>query len=178
MASNLRAIVRMVVWTAPLVVCVAAVSSVLGDTQPALSQDRFNAKALETVSAYAASLSQYAYLIIGATLLLIFGGKHRPPADVRLRGIYLLFIPVWALLIFSIYFGARVQQAHLAYLLFNTDNFTDASRAMNGDSSWQMKCLIWGIVLLGTWTTAYLFYWIFGPQPAQTAELTDEAGNE
>src|SRR5258708_26347249 len=64
-------------------------------SSPLLAQephsDKLNAKSLEAVSSYAQSLAQWAFIIIGGSLVLVLGNSHRWPKSRYLRITYFLF---------------------------------------------------------------------------------------
>ncbi len=92
--------------------------------------DKLNVKSLEAVSSYGQSLAQWAFVIVGGSLVLILGNSHRWPKSRILRATYILFPGAWFCLAKSIYLGSRVQQAYLAYLLVPPATIESAVRTV------------------------------------------------
>src|SRR5215469_8281282 len=76
-----------------------------------------DSKFFEGALALAQSLSQWALLILGGSLVVIVSTSYYRPKDLKVRAAYFLFIPTWIFLASSIYQGAAVQQSYVAYLV-------------------------------------------------------------
>jgi hypothetical protein len=124
----------------------------------AQGQDKLNAKALEAAASYAQSLAQWGFIIIGGSLVLVLGNSHRWPKARKLRVAYLLFLLAWASLAVSIYFGTRVQQAHLAYLLVPSTTIEGTTLTANHDLAYEIFWMLTGLFFLGLWLSIYLVW--------------------
>jgi|GEM_PF-2316811 len=124
--------------------------------------EKADTKAFEAAVSLAQSLTQWAYLIIGGSVLILVGREYHRPSKLGLRTFYLLFIPGWACLALSIYHGVRVQRAYLGYLLRPQPNLAEFKEAMNSDAYAQMSRMHWGLGFLALWLLIYLSWWVFG----------------
>jgi hypothetical protein len=123
--------------------------------------DRLNAKALEAAVTYAQSLAQWQFAIIGASLLLIVGNSHLALPSRRARLLYFLFVPAWGFSGLSIYFGTRVQQVYLAYLLVPKTTLEGATLFINDESAKEILYMFVGLSFLVVWVIIYVSWWVF-----------------
>jgi len=122
--------------------------------------DRQNTKSLEAAVAFAQSLAQWEFIMIGGSLPLLVGTSHYRPEKLWVRLFYLLFLPAWLCLGVSIYGGIRAQEAYLAYLLLPTTTIDGATRALNEHIGKQISWLWVGLGCFGVWLLVYLFWWV------------------
>jgi hypothetical protein len=122
------------------------------------SLDKFNAKSLEAAASYAQSLAQWAFIIIGGSLVLVLGNSHRWPRSRRLRATYLLFLLAWTSLALCIYFGTRVQQANLAYLLVPSTTIEGITKTLANDLRNEIWWMFTGLFFLSLWLLIYLVW--------------------
>jgi len=108
----------------------------------------------------------WALSIIGGTIATILGTSYMSPQMKSFRMIYLLFIPGWALLSISIYYGDLVSRRYIAAGFVANEQLRDILRAMNTDYEMQQWTLFAAIVVLTIWLISYLVWWIFFRPPA------------
>lgn len=136
------------------------------------------AKFFEAAVALAQNLTQWALLIIGGSLVVIVGTSYYRPPSMRSRLIYLLFVPAWILLAFSIYNGTLVQRRYLAYTFANPANSNYQQtvqgilEGINNSANWQFATLEWALVCLGSWLFFYLLWWIFLGEEHESTSTT------
>jgi hypothetical protein len=122
-----------------------------------------NAKFFEAVQALAQGLSQWDLLIIGGSLVMIVSTGYYRPNTRRERLFYLLFLPSWVLLAFSIYRGIRIQGSYVAYLVAaqhqNSQLIQNIAQKMNDDANSQIADLEAALLCLGLWLVIYIFWW-------------------
>lgn len=122
-----------------------------------------DAKFFEAVQALAQGLSQWDLLIIGGSLVMIVSTGYYRPNTRRMRLFYLLFLPSWVLLAFSIYRGIRIQGSYVAYLVAaqnqNAQLIDTIARKMNDDANSQIADLEVALLCLGLWLVIYIFWW-------------------
>lgn len=123
--------------------------------------DRMTGKSLEAASAFAQSLSQWEFAIIGGSLLTLIGTSHHRPKTRGMRAFYLLFLPAWGFLGKSIYMGTRAQEAFLAYSLLPTMTISESTKTLNSDINWQIRFMWIGLFCLAIWLLIYVFWWVF-----------------
>jgi hypothetical protein len=127
-------------------------------------------KGLDSAVSFAQSLSQWAYITVGASVaLLLRDFAHRPKSHF-VRGSFLLFLPGWALLVRTIYQGMRVHEAYIAYLFNPHRNLDDAILNVNSDAASQVSSLRWGLAFFFVWLVIYLFWWIIRQDEPKTNE--------
>ena len=120
-------------------------------------------KFFEAVQALAQGLSQWDLLIIGGSLVMIVSTGYYRPSTRRMRLFYLLFLPSWVLLAFSIYRGIRIQGSYVAYLVAaqhqNAQLIQNIAQKMNDDANSQIADLELALLCLGLWLVIYIFWW-------------------
>jgi hypothetical protein len=132
--------------------------------------DKLNARSLEAAVSFAQSLAQWEFVIIGGSLLLVLGSSHLRPQSKVVRACYLLFLPAWASLGSSIYFGTRAQQVYLAYLLVTSTTIEGASAKLGDDIQAQRVSMLIGLALLFLWLLIYIWWWIFSDDKTATGK--------
>jgi hypothetical protein len=119
-------------------------------------------KALEAAIGFAQALMQWAFVILGGTLVMLVGTSYHRPEYRSVRLCYLLLLPAWVLLAMSIRNGLLVQQGYLAYL-FNHNS--GIATSMADDASKQIDLMRWGLIVLASWIFVYLQWWIWAKIP-------------
>jgi len=74
-------------------------------------------KGFESTVSFAQSLSQWAYITIGASVALLLKDFNRRPKSTAVRWSFFAFLPGWGFLGRAIYMGVRVHGAYIAYLI-------------------------------------------------------------
>jgi hypothetical protein len=141
--------------------------------QDLLQQPLQTEKALEAAVSFSQSLSQWAYIVLGGSVALLFKDlKSRPSQPVRHS--FWLFVPGWALLGFSIYQGMKVQSAHIAYLMNPNPQRDLTVLSFNRHAIWQIRGMEWGLGIFALWLLFFLAYWIKHPDKSPTGETFDD----
>jgi hypothetical protein len=119
-------------------------------------------RALEGAVALAQTLSGWALLILGGSILALVGTSYRHPNG-RCRWMYALFLPGWILLTLSMYYGVAVQRAYLGYLFSppSPTKLNDIRDALNDDAMCQIRAIEAAIMCFGIWLVGYLAWWLF-----------------
>jgi len=123
--------------------------------------ERLNGKSLEAAVSFAQSLAQWEFVLIGGSLVILVGTSHRHPTSRSKRTAYLLFLPGWLCLGWSIYLGTQAQGAYLAYLLLPVTTLEGATQRLNEDVGNQIRWMFYGLAFFFSWLVLYLFWWIF-----------------
>jgi len=119
----------------------------------------------QAAQALGQSLSQWALLTIGGSLIVVVSTSYYRPKTRRMRLAYLLFLPAWVLLALSIFNGAIIQRSYVAFLVASRGTITPenankiAQRITRATES-QIWYLQWALVCLGVWLFIYLLWWI------------------
>src|SRR5689334_11664 len=107
----------------------------------------------------AATLTGWSLAILGTTIAGIVAGNFLRPTP-ALRYIYLLFIPGWALLGLSIWYGDKVARRLAAAAFTNKpQTVTDIGNAMNSDYIQQRWFFQLALAVYGVWLFSLLIWW-------------------
>jgi hypothetical protein len=129
-------------------------------------------KALEAAVSFSQSLSQWAYIVLGGSVALLFKDlKSRPSQPVRRS--FWMFIPGWAFLGCSIYQGMKVQSAHVAYLMNPNPQRDLTILSFNRHASRQISGMEWGLGIFAVWLVFFLTYWIKHADKSPSVEEPD-----
>jgi hypothetical protein len=129
--------------------------------------DRLNGKSFESAVSFSQSLAQWEFVIIGASMLILVGTSFRQPRCLLIRLFYLLFVPAWGCLAYSIYCGTRAQEAYLAYLLLPVTTIGGATTTLNKDIQTQILWMWIGLICFAIWLFVYVIWWTFSKQAAE-----------
>lgn len=131
--------------------------------QDALQQSP-NDKALEAAISFSQSLSQWAYIVFGGSVALLFKDIKSQP----IRHSFWVFIPGWLCLGYSIYRGMEVQEVYIGYLM-NPNRQRDCTiLSFNNHVYKQMQFMEIGLFLFAVWLAVFLGNWILtkdSPKP-------------
>lgn len=117
-------------------------------------------QALKEVLDSSTLLSGWAVGIGGATVAVIIGTSHNRPDRLLFRLPYLLFLPGWGCIGYSIYAGNRIVGAHLA-TRFSPSLISAISDQINTLYGSQRTYLLWSLAFFGIWLICYTLTWIF-----------------
>jgi hypothetical protein len=117
-------------------------------------------KGLDSAVSFAQSLSQWAYITIGASVALLFKDLSRRPKNWLVRCSFLVFLPGWFFLGRAIFKGVRVHGAYIAYLISKQHDVQAAILNINADAASQLSALRSGLFVFGAWLVFYLLWWI------------------
>ena len=130
-----------------------------------------NLKVFQQAVALSQSLSQWAQLIIGGTVVFLLGTAYQRPGFLKIRLTYLLMLPGWGFLGASIYNSIQVQRALYAYLLLSHPDIGPFREAINRDGYRQLWQMEWGVSFFVLWLVIYLGWWVFGKTPKIDIEV-------
>jgi len=147
---------------AAILACVAVLAA--AESQPAAYQE---SKAFEGVVAFSQSLSGWALLIAGGSIVTLVGTSYHRPQQLRARLIYLAFLPGWFFLGRCMYFGVTVQRAYLGYLFSNPlgDRLKEFKGAVNDDALRQILGIQYAAYCFGVWLFLYFLWWLCNRDP-------------
>ena len=132
--------------------------------QPSVTAQGFDAKAFDAAVTLAQSLTQWGFLIIAGSVVIIVGTSYYRPNSQLVRGTYLLFLAAWMLMGISIFRGIQVQMANVARLFESSPSLYEVRRTMTHDASSQilyMKASLW---VFGAWLVCFSVWWVFHKQ--------------
>lgn len=117
-------------------------------------------KALELAVSFSQSLSQWAYIVIGGSVAILFRDLKYRPKDNVVRHSFWLFAPGWAALVFSIYQGIRVQERYIARWMNPNPQVDDIIVKFNLHTVRQICGMKIGIFFFAVWLGFFLVRWI------------------
>jgi hypothetical protein len=148
----------------------SGICALLASSSAAQVTEKLDPKSLEAAVALSQTLTQWAFLIMGGSVVIVVGTSYYRPAGRFARGSYLLFVPGWIFLASSIYRGIMVQRANLGFLFLPSPDVAGFRKAINRDAYGQIASMEWGLAIFGLWLVIYLCWWVFrsGAQTAPT----------
>jgi hypothetical protein len=117
-------------------------------------------KALELAASFSQSLSQWAYIVIGASAAVLLRDLTTNPSDRITRHIFWFLIPGWVLLGASIYHGIRVQERYVARWMNPNPQISDLIFKFNHHTLLQIRFMEYGLACLALWLMLFLCRWI------------------
>ena len=109
----------------------------------------------------AMQLSSWGLAVFGGTVAAIVSTSHRRPDRLTLRLPYLLFLPGWVALGYSLYLGNFLSGKYLASLMVKSDQVATIGAQVNDIYADQRFYFLWSLVFFGLWLTFFLLIWIF-----------------
>jgi hypothetical protein len=113
-------------------------------------------------------LSAWALAVLGGTVAAIVSTSHRRPDSLCLRMSYLLFLPGWIAVGYSLYLGNVLSGKYLASLMVKRDQIATIASQVNDAYAGQRLYLLWSLAFFGLWLTVFLLYWVFGEPFGET----------
>jgi hypothetical protein len=132
--------------------------------------DPLSDKGLDSAVSFAQSLSQWAYITIGASVALLLKDLAQRPKSRFVRWSFLTFVPGWIFLGRAISKGVRVHGAYIAYLMNPNHEVSTAIQYINVDAAAQLSNLKCGLVIFFLWLVIYLLWWITHPDRPRSNE--------
>ncbi len=118
--------------------------------------------------------TSWALLIIGGSILAIVSTSYIRPVNEKIRLIYLLFLPGWASLIYSIYNGDLIIRNYISLTLLNrnadgfVNNLAGISYDINLFLESQLDSFRFGLGFFSLWLLLFLMWWVFGKWSVST----------
>jgi hypothetical protein len=129
----------------------------------------FDARAFDAAVALAQSLTQWGFLIIAGSVVMLVGTSYYRPAHSYVRKSYLLFLLSWILMGISIFKGIQVQMANVARLFRSNPDLFEIRRVMTHDANCQICCMELSLGVFGIWLLSFSIWWIFHKEPPAQA---------
>lgn len=128
----------------------------------------FDLKAFDAAVTLAQSLTQWGFLIIASSVVIIVGTSYYRPEHRWVRVSYLLFLAAWIAMGLSIFKGIQVQMANVARLFQSSPNLADFRQTMTHDASLQIASMQASLGIFGVWLLCFSLWWVFHKhEPAQ-----------
>jgi hypothetical protein len=120
-------------------------------------------KIFEVAVAFSQSLSSWALLIAGGSIVVLVGTSYYRPEHFWVRSMYLAFLPGWFFLAACMYSGTKVQSAYIGFLNSRPEGaeLRTFLGAVNDDAFRQVDALRHAMYCFGVWLVFYLIWWLF-----------------
>lgn len=128
---------------------------------------------LKEVVDSSSQLTTWALSIGGASVAVVVSTSYHRPAFLWQRISYLLFLPGWFLLGFSVFAGDQLIRKRLAALMVSPEKVNKISSDINNLFSEQRFYLLTSLVIFVLWLVIYLFIWIFGNSESRISNEQD-----
>jgi hypothetical protein len=127
-------------------------------------------KAFEGIVAFSQSLSGWALLIAGGSIVILVGTSYYRPQRWWARLMYLAFIPGWYYLARCMYSGVNVQRAFLGYLFSRQvgDKLSPFKSTVNDDALLQILAMQHAMYCFAAWLLLYLAWWLLNCDAQKT----------
>ncbi len=141
-------------------------------SQPVITAQTFDLKAFDAAVTLAQSLTQWGFLIIAGSVVIVVGTSYYRPNESLVRRSYLLFLLAWLLMGMSIFRGIQVQMANVARLFESSPNLTEVRRTMTHDANAQIQYMELSLWIFGVWLLCFSVWWVFHtPQSNATGNV-------
>jgi hypothetical protein len=126
---------------------------------------------LKQVLENSTQLSTWGLAVFGGTVVAILGTSYRRPHSLYWRLPFLLFIPGWFCLGWSMHLGNAIAGRYLAATAPGNESRLDTIAGLiNLDYSNQQTWLLWSLATFAVWLALYLLHWIFVEIPTKEAK--------
>lgn len=116
--------------------------------------------ALKVVAEGSSQLTVWALaLMAGSIAVIVSTGYLRPVRKWRLM--YLLFVPAWMFVGWSVYCGNLLSRRYMAAVMGNKEMLPKMHEAINADFICQLDKLYYGLSFFGLWLLLFLWWWVF-----------------
>jgi len=116
---------------------------------------------LKSVLDSSSQLVQWALAIGAGSVVIIISTSYVRPAKLIHRISYLLFLPGWATLAYSIYCGDRLAREYLASTMVPSESLMSIASEINDLYMNQWLHLQISLYIFGSWLILYLLQWVF-----------------
>lgn len=128
--------------------------------------DRYLREGLKAIADESRTLVGWGLALIGASVIAIASTSYFRPLNLKVRLIYLLFIPGWFFIGLSARNGESVSR-RFAAAGFAQDRGTllQIGNFINEEFGNQLTYLQWGVGFFSLWLFMFILWWIFGNVP-------------
>ena len=116
---------------------------------------------LDYVLASSAQLSAWALAVAGGSVAAVVSTSYRRPQHLKWRYPFLLFIPGWSCIAYSLYAGNSLVGGFLASKMVTPEKLRNISSKINDLYEDQRNFLLYSLALFGLWLAIYLVVWTF-----------------
>lgn len=116
---------------------------------------------LKHVMESSSQLSTWALAIFAGSVAVVVSTSYRRPESLRWRLLYLLFIPGWASIGYSLHLANTLVGKYLASIMGSPDRIDLIAYRVNEIYADQLDYLLFSLAFFGLWLLTYLLSWIF-----------------
>lgn len=128
--------------------------------------DLFLREGLKAIAEESRALVGWGIALIGASVIAIASSSYFRPLDLRIRLVYLLFVPGWFSIVLSARNGESVSRRFAAASFAqNRQMLLDIGNSINVEFGSQLTYLQWGLGFFFVWLFVFILWWIFGNVP-------------
>jgi hypothetical protein len=114
---------------------------------------------LDYVLASSGQLTAWALAVSGGTVAAIVSTSYRRPRHLKWRLPFLLFVPGWLCIAYSLYVGNILSGKFLASKMVQPDKLREISSKINDLYDDQRNFLLYSLGFFGLWLMIYLVTW-------------------
>jgi len=116
---------------------------------------------LKSMAENSRSLMGWALTIIGGSILAIVSTSYLRPLSRKIRLVYLLFIPGWVLVGWSLYYGDSISRRNnAATFMSSRQKLSEIGGLMNREFDYQLTLFKYGLLVFSIWLLIYLIWWV------------------
>jgi len=116
---------------------------------------------LDYVLASSGQLTTWALAVAAGTVATVVSTSYRRPRNLKWRSPFLLFIPGWSCIAYSLYMGNELVGGFLASKMVKAEKFSDIASSINNLYADQRNFLLYSFIFFGLWLFIYLITWTF-----------------
>jgi hypothetical protein len=116
---------------------------------------------LDHVLASSGQLTTWALAVVAGTVATVVSTSYRRPQHLSWRLPFLLFIPGWSCIAYSLYVGNELVGGFLASKMVQPDRLRAIASKINDLYDDQRNFLLYSLVFFGLWLIIYLVTWTF-----------------
>lgn len=116
---------------------------------------------LKHVMDSSSQLSAWALTIGGGSVAVIVSTSYRRPESLYLRLPYLLFLPGWGCIGYSLYLGNQLVGKYLASIMVRQEQMVVIASQVNDIYADQRRFLFLSLFFFGFWLIFFLVTWVY-----------------
>lgn len=116
---------------------------------------------LDHVLASSGQLTTWALTVVAGTVATVVSTSYRRPQNLTWRLPFLLFIPGWSCIAYSLYVGNELVGGFLASKMVPANKLPAIASNINNLYDDQRNFLLYSFVFFGLWLVIYLITWTF-----------------
>lgn len=129
--------------------------------------DHYLREGLKGIAEDSKTLTTWGLTLIGASIAAIVSTGYLRPVRTKFRMFYLLFIPGWLFIAFSIHNGDKISRRYTATVFTQKhDVLMQIGNYINSEFDRQLTFLRVGLMIFSAWLLFFILWWVFGKTDA------------